>query len=156
MTPPDSDHSAIAKAIVDANVYMTLGTADADGRPWASPVYFAESKYEHYYWISSPDARHSRNIAVRPEISIVIFDSRVAPGTGQAVYIEATAAQLADDDVEAGLAFYPGGPERGARTIAAEELRPPGPYRLYRATAEQHWILAPGASPDQRTPVSPG
>jgi hypothetical protein len=30
-----------AKEIIDANRYMTLATADAQGTPWASPVWFA-------------------------------------------------------------------------------------------------------------------
>jgi pyridoxine/pyridoxamine 5'-phosphate oxidase len=154
MTPRDADHAAIAKAIVDANVYMTLGTADADGRPWVSPVFFAAADYSDYYWISSPDARHSRNIAVRPQVSIVVFDSRIPVGTGQAVYMEATVEQLAGADVTAGLEIYPGGPERGARTISPDELRPPGPYRLYRARATQHWILDPSSRPDRRTAVT--
>jgi len=68
MTPSDADHAAIARAIVDANVYMTLGTADAEGRPWVSPVFFAASGYRDYYWISSPDARHSRNLAGRESL----------------------------------------------------------------------------------------
>ncbi|MGH2983761.1 MAG: pyridoxamine 5'-phosphate oxidase family protein [Solirubrobacterales bacterium] len=32
---------AVARAIIDSNLYMTLGTADQSGRPWVSPVYFA-------------------------------------------------------------------------------------------------------------------
>jgi Pyridoxamine 5'-phosphate oxidase len=154
MTPPDADHAAIARAIVDANVYMTLGTADAEGRPWVSPVFFAASGYRDYYWISSPDARHSRNLAVRPELSIVVFDSQIPVGTGQAVYMEAAAEQLAGDEIAAGLEIYPGGRERGARAIDPDEVREPGPYRLYRATVTQHWILDPDRSPDQRAPVT--
>jgi Pyridoxamine 5'-phosphate oxidase len=34
----DRDHAALAAAIIDSNVYMVLGTADAEGRPWVSPV----------------------------------------------------------------------------------------------------------------------
>ena len=29
--------AAIARGIVGANLYMVLGTADEDGRPWVSP-----------------------------------------------------------------------------------------------------------------------
>jgi hypothetical protein len=35
------DLAAHARAIIDANLYLTLGTADPDGRPWTSLVYFA-------------------------------------------------------------------------------------------------------------------
>ncbi len=33
------------RAIVDGHWYMTLATADASGRPWASPVWFAHDGY---------------------------------------------------------------------------------------------------------------
>ena len=61
----------MARAILDANHYMTLGTADAAGNPWVSPVFFAADRYRELYWISSPEATHSRNLAARPELSIV-------------------------------------------------------------------------------------
>ena len=35
------DLRAHARALLDANQYLTLGTICADGRPWTSPVYFA-------------------------------------------------------------------------------------------------------------------
>jgi len=77
---------AAARAIIDSNFYMTLGTADEEGRPWVSPVYYAAEGYAKFYWVSSPEATHSRNLAVRPEVSIVIFDSRTPVGSGQGVY----------------------------------------------------------------------
>jgi hypothetical protein len=70
------DFGAIAKAIIDSNLYMTLGTADEDGCPRVSPVYYAPEGYAEFYWVSSPEATHSRNITVRPEVAIVVFDSR--------------------------------------------------------------------------------
>jgi hypothetical protein len=33
--------AAIARETIDASLYMTLATADHEGRPWASPVYYA-------------------------------------------------------------------------------------------------------------------
>jgi hypothetical protein len=151
--PPDLD--AVARAILDANHYMTLGTADADGRPWVSPVFFASDRYRDFYWISSPEANHSRNLAVRPELSIVVFDSQAPVGTGQAVYMAATAAELSGPDLDHGLRVYPGerGLRAGARMMTADQVLAPASYRLYRATVTRHWVLDPGASPDQRTPV---
>jgi hypothetical protein len=73
---------AAARAIIDSNFYMTLGTADEEGRPWVSPVYYAAEGYAKFYWVSSPEATHSRNLAVRPEVSVVIFDSRTPVGSG--------------------------------------------------------------------------
>jgi acetyl esterase/lipase len=157
VTRQQPDLDAVARAILDANHYMTLGTADAAGRPWASPVFFAADRYRDLYWISSPEATHSRNLAARPELSIVVFDSQAPVGTGQAVYMAATAAELSGADLERGLRVYPGeaGLRAGARTKAPEDVLAPSLYRLYRATVTQHWVLDPEAAPDQRTPVSP-
>ena len=79
------DLRATARAIIDSNFYMTLGTADENGRPWVSPVYYAHEGYANFYWVSSPEATHSRKIAARPEVSMVIFDSRTPVGCGQGV-----------------------------------------------------------------------
>jgi pyridoxamine 5'-phosphate oxidase-like protein len=46
--------------IVEANRYMTLSTADADGVPWASPVWYAPDGPDALLWVSDPSARHSR------------------------------------------------------------------------------------------------
>jgi hypothetical protein len=143
--------AAIARGIVDANLYMVLGTVDDDGRPWVSPVYYATDDYTAFYWTSSPEARHSRNLARRPDVGVVIFDSRVPAYSGQAVYMSAVAEELTGDDLERGLEVYPGAAERGARPLMAAELRPPAPWRLYRAAASQHSILCP--SPSRPCPV---
>jgi hypothetical protein len=154
---------AIARAIIDANLYMTLATADSGGRPWVSPVFFAPAGYTELYWISSPEVTHSRNLAVRPQASIVVFDSRQPAGEGRAVYMSATAEQLSGADLERGLAVYPG-PGRGEWTMTAERLQPPAPYRLYRARVSEHWMLCPresgpcelhGRAYDHRTAVTP-
>ena len=85
------DLGAMARAIIDSNLYLTLGTADENGRPWVSPVYYAPEGYTEFYWVSSPEATHSRNIAARPEVAIVVFDSRTPIGSGQGVYVSAIA-----------------------------------------------------------------
>jgi len=70
--------------------YMVLATADAAGLPWASPVWFAANDGREFNWVSRPEARHSRNLAVRPELGIAIFDSTQPAGTGEGVYDRGT------------------------------------------------------------------
>jgi hypothetical protein len=94
---PD-DLASIALVIIDASLYMVLGTADEDGRPWASPVYYAPAASREFFWVSRPEARHSRNLEVRPQLGIVIFDSSVAIGTGPGVFMSAVAEQLRSGD----------------------------------------------------------
>ena len=153
-----NDLATVAKDIIDSIRYMVLGTADDVGHPWVSPVYFASEKYREFYWMSSPEVRHSRNLLVRPEVSIVIFDSRIPVGMGQAVYMSATAEKLTGVDLERGVEIYNGRfqnpAEHGVRTIKLEDVRSPAPYRLYRATVLEHWILDPNTRPDNRISVT--
>jgi hypothetical protein len=59
------------------------------------------------YWVSYPGARHSQNVAVRPQIAMVVFDSTVPPGTGQAVYMTATGEHLTDPAaIEHGIGVF--------------------------------------------------
>ena len=150
-----TDHSepgAIARAIIDSNLYMTLGTADEAGTPWVSPVYYASAGYTEFLWVSSPEAQHSRNLAARPEVSIVIFDSRQPIGTGQGVYISAFAVELKGEDLDRGLAIYSRrSTEHGAREWTREDVTPPSRLRLYRAVASEHSVLGPQ---DRRIPVT--
>ena len=82
--------------IIEASRYLVLATADAAGRPWSTPLYFAHIGFTEFFWVSSPDVTHSRNIAVRPEVGIVVFDSQAAIGAGQGVYVSAAAELLED------------------------------------------------------------
>ena len=66
------DTEATARRLIEANMYMTIATADGDGRPWVSPEWFAAASETEFLWVSAPEARHSRNLAVRPEVAIVM------------------------------------------------------------------------------------
>jgi nitroimidazol reductase NimA-like FMN-containing flavoprotein (pyridoxamine 5'-phosphate oxidase superfamily) len=148
------------RQIIDAGLYLVLGTADADGRPWASPVWYAPEGYGEFFWVSSPEVRHSRNIAVRPEISIVIFDSHQPVGTGEAVYMTATAEEVSGPaDQERGMGIFARRSlEQGdASPWTVDAVRPPKPIRLYRATVTAHSMLDTsdeGPSFDHRTSVA--
>ena len=142
--------AAKARAIIDEGVFMTLATADADGLPWASPVWYAPDGYSELLWVSDPRARHSRNIAVRPEIAIVIFDSRQTPGDGLAVYMEARAGQADAGHLEA---FNARSVAQGLSEWGPEKVREPARHRLYRAVVSGHWVLRDDI--DERVPVSP-
>jgi hypothetical protein len=146
------DLAAHAQMLLDANRYLTLGTVGADGRPWTSPVYFAASGLREFYWTSENDAVHSRNLTERPHVSIVVFDSTVAPYHGRALYAVGTAAVLDGDDLERGLQVYPGSTARGATALTQHDVTGSSPYRLYRATATDLWVLCP-REPRQPCPL---
>jgi Pyridoxamine 5'-phosphate oxidase len=138
------DPATTAKAIIDANLYMVLGTADERGQPWVSPVYYASLDYREFFWVSRPEALHSRNLAARPEISIVVFDSSAPIGTGQGVYMAAVAEELTGTArVDAIDAFSRRSLGHGGSEWTLADVEPPAELRLYRATATARYVLGP-------------
>jgi hypothetical protein len=136
------DPATVARELLDTNRYMTLATADGDGRPWATPVWYAHQGYTDLYWVSRPEARHSRNLAVRPEVAIVIFDSTIPEGSGQAVYLEALAGELDEAEQDEGIAIISRRSEaRGAGRWSVADVTAPASLRLYRARASAHFVL---------------
>lgn len=147
----------IAREILGASSYVVLATADADGVPWASPVWFAMEDDPELYWVSYPGARHSQNISVRPQIAMVVFDSTVAPGSGQGVYMTATAEQLTDRGaIERGIGVFSRESVRdGADELGPDEVTGEARLRLYRASVHEYWILDPDSPFDVRVGVRP-
>ena len=144
----------LARTIVDSNSYMVLGTADEAGHPWVTPVWFASEDYTRFHWVSSPEARHSRNLAARPEVAITIFDSTVPVGGAQAVYMAGTAEELAGAELDGGIEVF--GRLSAAdvgRLWALDDVQPPSRFRLYRATASEHYVLIAGRDPELGTGV---
>lgn len=153
-----ADLAELARRTLAGSRFMVLGTVDPSGRPRVSPVWFSLVDHRDAYWLSSPDAHHSRNIEARPEVSIVVFDPRADPYTGQAVYLEATAGRVPEAELEAAcvaafehveddLSFTP-------ETLEDE------PFVLYRArvTASEIHVrgrdFGDGLGSDQRVPVA--
>lgn len=157
----DKDLTKLARQIIDGNVYMTLGTANADGEPWPSPVFYVADGYSTFYWVSSPQATQVRNIAARPQVGIVVFNSHQEPGTGEAVYMSATARELSGAEFDRWVEIYLG---RAPFGRGPEDIRPPGPYRAYGAFVTEHSMLCPlrsaqpcpihGRTSDHRTVVT--
>ena len=147
-----SDPAAGARAVIDANHYMTLGTADDSGHPWVTPVWFAPADYREFFWVSSPAARHSRNIAIRSAVSIVIFDSQVPVGSAAAVYMTAVAHELTGAAQERGLEVFARESEaQGLSVWGMADVTAPARHRLYRAAVTEQWVLDPH---DERLPVT--
>jgi uncharacterized protein YhbP (UPF0306 family) len=123
--------------------YLVLGTADGDGRPWATPVFYAADGEHRILWVSAPDSRHSRNIAARPDVAITVFDTHAPVGGAEALYLEATAEPVAGDARVAALALL------NTRLpvdhqLGPQDLEPAGPLRVYQALITSHCVLIRG------------
>ena len=147
------DLAAVARAVIEANSYLTIATAGRAGVPWPSPVWYAHRGYREFFWVSSPDSRHSRNLAERPQAGIVIFDSRVPGGSAQAVYLTVTAAAATPDEVPGGIEVFSARSQALlGRPWTTADVSAPALLRLYRAAVSELFVLD---GDDQRKQVSP-
>lgn len=126
-----------------------LATTSADGRPWATPVFFAPLRSERgevdrLCWVSSPDGRHSRNLAVQPALAITVFDSTARVGGAEAAYFEAEAALA--DAAEVASALNERLPQ--GKGIDLDDLRPGGALRAYVARIRRRYVLVRGGDPE--------
>lgn len=140
--------------------YLVLATADAEGLPWATPVFYASHDTHRLLWVSAPDSRHSRNLDERPTVAMTIFDSHAPIGGAEALYLEAAATPVGDADRAAALhtlnARLP-----AHQRLAMADVEAPGPLRVYRADVSRHFVLVRGGDErfdnitDMRLEVTP-
>ena len=93
-----------AKILKDIH-YLTVATVCEDGSPWNSPVSATFDENLTFYWGSSPESIHSRNIRNSSEVFVVVYDSTAPEGTGEGVYMKGKAEEL-DWEVEGALRKY--------------------------------------------------
>lgn len=78
--------------------YMTLAVTLDDGRPWAVPVrikHWAEKVFE---WDSKLDAEHSKAIANRPDVAIMMWTPGSTSADQLGFYAQATAELVSEED----------------------------------------------------------
>jgi hypothetical protein len=68
-------------------------------------VFYASREVSEFYWVSALDATYSRNLASRPRLSIVIFDSRLYRATVSQHWILCTRRELGSPCPLHGRAF---------------------------------------------------
>ncbi len=146
--------------LLGENRYLVLGTADAAGVPWVTPVFYAAAGPSRLCWVSAPDSRHSRNLASRPTVSITMFDSHAPIGSAEALYLEGVAGPVPDSERDPALAVLNARlPQHQQLTV--HDLVEPGPLLVYAATVTRHFVLVPGGDPgfdnvtDMRLEVTP-
>jgi len=152
--PTRMEPTDIAHRVIDDNHFMVLGTSQPDGTPRVSPVFYNHAGYRDFYWISSPHAQHSRNVAAQPRVEIVIYNSQVDPGPGTAaVYLGATAAQVPDAELPTAVGAAFSSVRSGVRPYGVEELSGDAELRLYRATVRSVEIHVRGSDPERGTGI---
>jgi nitroimidazol reductase NimA-like FMN-containing flavoprotein (pyridoxamine 5'-phosphate oxidase superfamily) len=143
---------ATVPRLLGSHRYLVLATADASGRPWVTPVFYAPDGTDRLLWVSSPDSRHSHNLSLRPEVAITVFDSHAPVGEAEALYLEATAGLVNDLAQSAALerlnaALPP------HQQLDVDEVGPESRLRIYQALIRQHHVLVRGGDPRFDNPV---
>jgi hypothetical protein len=136
-----ADPARLAGQLVEANAFLTLATVGADGSPWATPVWFAARGLDEFIWASKPGARHSRNIAADPRVSLVVFDSSATPGQGSGFYASARAEQVEERFDDAFALYNRASIAQGLREWDPAKLRDGARHRLYRAIVDEAFVL---------------
>jgi uncharacterized protein YhbP (UPF0306 family) len=146
---PDAliDWWAVVPRLLASNRYLVLGTADETGQPWVTPVFFAARDHARLYWVSSPQSRHSRNIEARPEVAITVFDSTVAVGEAEAVYLVADAAAVRGAEWREALRVLNSQLPSNKRLVE-DDLAPDGSLTVYRGDPNAYYVLVRGGDPD--------
>ena len=133
------DLSKRAKEIIEKIQYVTIASVTKDGMPWNSPVFTAYDEDFNFYWGTHIDSQKAKNIRANSNVFLVIYDSTVPSGTGEGVYIKATAQQIAD----------PGDVKRVFELLKARHassfwdfgaVSEEGPIRLFKATPQKAWM----------------
>lgn len=149
-----TDNHAHARMLLDDNRYVVLATADADGNPWATPVWFAPDGLDRLYWVSWPGSRHSQLIERRPVVALTVLDSTVVPGDAAAFYATARARQCPDDELDQALdVFNRRSLAQGLREFTREHVTGGARLRLYVADITEAWVLDQDSDVDQRAEV---
>lgn len=90
-----SETQAVA-AFLEAQSTLALATIGPDGRPQTAPVFYVSDAGWRFYWLSSPDSRHSRNLARHPDVAASIYPAVWRPEEIRGLQIEGVARALHD------------------------------------------------------------
>ena len=128
------DDAAKARQLITDTWHLTLATADASGKPWSCPVYFAHDQAFTLYWVSFRQTVHSANIRVRSQVGISILG--MPPDHEDAgVYFDALATELHDlTDVEHAIEVRRTRPQDKKFAVTApHDVLGDAAWRIYRA-----------------------
>ena len=128
-----------AKEIIENVIYITLATVDESGQPWNTPLFSAYDKNYNFYWGSSRESQHSKNISFSSKVFIVIYDSIVPSGQGEGVYVKAKASEL-KDPAEIRKAHKLLQDRRPEPYWKLDHFIDETPISLYKAVSEKIWM----------------
>lgn len=110
LPPLPDDMRPVLREFLATHSTLALATAgEQDGRPQVTPLFFASDNDLNIYWISSPDSRHSVNIADWDDVAATVYEPTWEWTGIRGVQIEGTArAVIGDEERNRALTVYSG------------------------------------------------
>lgn len=90
----------IARQVLPLKKVMQLATS-SNGQPWACNIHFYSDNDFNFYWISTTDRRHSRDIEQNPQVAITVLVHEDAPDENYVIGVSAEGtAELIGQDID--------------------------------------------------------
>lgn len=138
----------LAKDIIKNNIYLTLGTADAN--PWVAPLFYCVNENYNFYFISQLDSLHTKQMLKNPKVAFSIFDSHAEEGKGTGIQAMGDIHMVDEVELETEINNY----HTTFIEIKPEFLKGDAPYRLFKLTPLEVWVTDPEAKVDKRVLVN--
>lgn len=127
------------KTIIETNLYLTIATVDETGKfPLVTPLFFANHSNK-FYWISSCESTHSKNIEYNPNVSAVIFDTNANHGDGVGVYMAGIVNTIYDHEEIQKIDNLMKKKLNIQDNRTPDYYCPPNERRMYQFIAEKIW-----------------
>lgn len=123
--------------LLQAVPYVCIASVGPDGQPWNAPVWGCFDDELNLYWASWPKSQHSLNIAQRPDIFVVVYDSGAKREEGSGLYLKMTAKVLTGR-AEIAKARQIRNSDFG-ENLQHEPFIGECPRRLYKAVSQKIW-----------------
>jgi uncharacterized protein YhbP (UPF0306 family) len=135
-----------AKRVIEKNFFMTVSTADIDGSPWISPLYYAFDDSYTFYWYSSKLTKHSGIITRNNRVAVTIFNSNLTENDLGGVFFTGKAYELDEKELSHALDVYftrtfPHDPDSKQQMIARpNDFLGDSALRMYKFVPEKVYV----------------
>ena len=116
----------LVMGLLDASSLCAIATRTRRGGAYVNTAYFARSPEFDLFWLSDPQAEHSRNLRANPTVAVAVYDSTQSWGeSDRGIQLFGSARLLNGSEAQ--------GPER-SYAARFPEYRPGelSAYRVYR------------------------
>lgn len=85
----------VARRLLDSSTLCAIATVSSGGRAHVNTAYFAWSRELDLFWISEPNAQHSRNLGSTGTAAVAVYDStQIWGGSDRGIQLFGSARQL--------------------------------------------------------------